>query len=220
MHNQLEKYLSQIEKQLAALPAEQRQDELREIRSHLEMMIEDNVARGFDVDEAVARALKQFGIAKTVGQDLIADKNKSWRQRSQIVLALIFVLAFQNLCTLLTVWFIRDSMPSSSLLHGKWISFWILSIWIIGENFICGWVAETIAPRKSFALLTCIVIATWTLELYTSPSFAQALIAHPLPNIPHFFRAIVLGILTLLIGAWARRKYVEGRQQTPEIIIE
>lgn len=40
MYKELEKYLSQIEKQLSALPAEQRQNELREIRSHLEMMID------------------------------------------------------------------------------------------------------------------------------------------------------------------------------------
>lgn len=70
MHKELEKYLSQIEKQLAALPSQQREEELREIRSHLQMMIEENVARGCDADQAVTKALEQFGAASKVGRDL------------------------------------------------------------------------------------------------------------------------------------------------------
>ncbi|MEO6906875.1 MAG: hypothetical protein ABI210_03200 [Abditibacteriaceae bacterium] len=52
MQNQLEKYLWKTEDQLVMLPTAQRREQVREIRSQLEMMVDENVARSYDPDKA------------------------------------------------------------------------------------------------------------------------------------------------------------------------
>lgn len=67
---QVERYLQSIEARLEALAPAQRDDELRELRQHLEALIAGHRARGLDDDAAVAAALRQFGHAEQLGREL------------------------------------------------------------------------------------------------------------------------------------------------------
>lgn len=149
MQNKLEKYLSQIEKQLAALPAEQRQEELREIRSHLEMMIDDNVARGCDADDAVSKALEQFGAAEKVGKALECTHEfspehiKKAKKRMRTINALIYfpAIIFYGL-TLLGI------IPGSSELSSG--VFYFTSVVTI---FVGGWFSQSVSHKKIDVIL-------------------------------------------------------------------
>ena len=70
MHEQLENYLKEVRTQLRSLPAGKQDEELREIRQHLQALIAGNVERGDSEDKAVAAAIRQFGSSKQVGQSL------------------------------------------------------------------------------------------------------------------------------------------------------
>jgi hypothetical protein len=218
MHKELEKYLLQMEKQLSALPTEQRQEELREIRSHLELMIEDNIAHGCDADEAVIKALGQFGAADKIGRDLIAEKNKSWRQRNGVILALILIWGLGRIQSFVSLWLIKSAMLPGNILNDKWLSFWSLNTWSFCLCFLCGWVAETYASRKSLAVLTCVVFVNWGSLFFTNPSLASALVSHPFPNIPNVFRAFAFGLLTMFTGVWARRYHVQCQNRQSQVI--
>jgi len=71
MHSRLEQYLQTVEQNLHALPAEERHNELNEIRLHMEALVEANRELGSTEEEAVSQALAQFGRAQTVGKELI-----------------------------------------------------------------------------------------------------------------------------------------------------
>jgi len=145
MHNQLEKYLSQIEKQLAALPAEQRQDELREIRSHLEMMIEDNVARGCEMDEAVVKAIRQFGAAERVGRDL----NFPIGNERSFLLKYRFKV-FRLLACIVAVEVMFHYFPSISLSSNNW--------WSIVIAFLLGWMIAFFGRPKTISFFRMCVM--------------------------------------------------------------
>lgn len=70
MHSRLEQYLQTVEQNLNALPAEKRQNEISEIRLHMESLVEANKELGSTEEEAVTHTLAQFGRARTVGKDL------------------------------------------------------------------------------------------------------------------------------------------------------
>jgi uncharacterized membrane protein len=67
---QLEQYLETIEARLKNLPAPQRQEEILEIRQHLEALVAGHYLAGLSQDEAVATAIRQFGHAEQIGQAL------------------------------------------------------------------------------------------------------------------------------------------------------
>ena len=69
---ELERYIAEIGMRLGALPAARRDEELRELRQHLTALVEGHRARGLSEDAAVAAALRQFGRAEQLGQDLHA----------------------------------------------------------------------------------------------------------------------------------------------------
>ena len=70
MHSRLEQYLQTVEQNLHALPAEERHNELNEIRLHMESLVEANRELGSTEEEAVTQTLAQFGRAQNVGKDL------------------------------------------------------------------------------------------------------------------------------------------------------
>jgi hypothetical protein len=78
---QVERYLQSVEARLSALPPAQRDDELRELRQHLEALIVGHRARGLDDDAAVAAALRQFGHAEQLGRDLQRASLRETRSR-------------------------------------------------------------------------------------------------------------------------------------------
>jgi hypothetical protein len=70
MHSRLEQYLQSVEQKLHGLPAEERHNELSEIRLHLESLVEANKELGNTEEEAVTWTLAQFGRADALGKDL------------------------------------------------------------------------------------------------------------------------------------------------------
>ncbi|MCW3055892.1 MAG: hypothetical protein JWN14_5062 [Chthonomonadales bacterium] len=70
MHSRLEQYLQTVEQNLHALPAEERHNELNEIRLHMESLVEANRELGSTEEEAVTQTLAQFGRAQNIGKDL------------------------------------------------------------------------------------------------------------------------------------------------------
>lgn len=146
MHNQLEKYISKIKDQLVMLPTKQRREEVREIRLHLERMIEDNLTRGCDADEAVAKALEQFGSARKIGQELRYSSSSTpnnWKmilvkcQALTITLGLVNLILFYQLTN-------NGSDPSKSTLF-----YWVFGCSIVVGAFVNGWTLKTIAPDQT-----------------------------------------------------------------------
>jgi len=211
MCNQLEKYLSQIEKQLAALPVEQRQNELREIRSHLEMMIDDNVACGCDADNAVAKALEQFGAANKLGKELRQYKPFAWLHYFRPLAAFLFALGV--VIAWVSISPNKSQIPSFVPVSFQWT--WELMLIIIIFP-ITGWVTEVIAPKWGFWSLAVLFYGILSLFIY----FAFWRFA-PIPKayfLYGFMHHALAGIASF-IGAWIRRREVEHRQQ-PQIIAE
>ncbi|HEY8598974.1 MAG TPA: permease prefix domain 1-containing protein [Thermomicrobiales bacterium] len=67
---QVTAYLDTVRQQLGSLSADRRDEEMREIRQHLELLIAAQRAQGFGEDAAAATALRQFGHAEQIGRQL------------------------------------------------------------------------------------------------------------------------------------------------------
>jgi hypothetical protein len=78
MNNRLEQYVDEVAHNLRSLPEEQRQEEIAEIRSHLDARVAAEMELGKTQEEAVAEALRQFGSARKVGSSL----RRVWRRRT------------------------------------------------------------------------------------------------------------------------------------------
>jgi hypothetical protein len=83
MHDpRIEEYLSSLGQRLKALPKERREDELCEIRQHLEALKTAYIALGQNESEATEAALRQFGQASLIGGALAESaegKRRFWR---------------------------------------------------------------------------------------------------------------------------------------------
>lgn len=202
MQNQLEKYLSQIEKQLSTLPAEQRQEELREIRSHLEMMIEENIARGGDAEEAALKAIAQFGTAKKVASDLKRIRiNRDQRARTLLAGLVVFAIwIYPDFCT-------RYLFPS---IHQFLLSARVSYIETAFVFHISGWVAEAIAPKKVLLPILIPFFITWVLGIL---SVILILVAFPTSSLSFLnYQLLNTAVLPLaFMGAWIRRRQMERR---------
>lgn len=92
----LDEYLSQIARELRALPAPAPADELREIEAHLRALVEAaQQLEDISQAEATAAALKQFGVPRKVGRNL----RRAWQRKQpeawwRAVVAPLFALAF------------------------------------------------------------------------------------------------------------------------------
>lgn len=68
--SQLDHYLTILEARLKGLPPARRQEEMLEIRQHLEALVVGHRLAGASEEDAVAAAIRQFGHAEQVGQAL------------------------------------------------------------------------------------------------------------------------------------------------------
>ena len=66
----MERYLSSVSSHLKDLPADERDEQLREMRQHLESLVAAHRASGLNQDEAVSAALNQFGDSQRIGSQL------------------------------------------------------------------------------------------------------------------------------------------------------
>lgn len=82
MSRRLDDYLGRVAHQLRALPQAVRENEVREMRAHLEQLIEDGMASGHNPEAATNSALMQFGEARGVGigvRDVWEGQKTGWK---------------------------------------------------------------------------------------------------------------------------------------------
>lgn len=83
MSRRLDDYLSSVARHLRHLPASVRENEVREMRSHLEQLRDDFAAQGQNPEMAAQSALDQFGEARAVGihlRDVWEGQDFSWQR--------------------------------------------------------------------------------------------------------------------------------------------
>jgi hypothetical protein len=66
----IDRYIETLGARLRSLSPAQRDEELREVRQHLDALVAGHNARGLSEEEAVEAALRQFGHAEQIGQQL------------------------------------------------------------------------------------------------------------------------------------------------------
>lgn len=81
MHNRLEDYLEEVTKQLGSLPAERRDEELREMRQHLQEAVANSREQGLSEGQAVAAALTRFGTPKEAARSVIGAQRREVRKQ-------------------------------------------------------------------------------------------------------------------------------------------
>ena len=99
MHSRLEAYLSEVSAHLGALPGKRRDEELREMRAHLEATYAAGLSRGQSEDEAAREAFAQFGTPEELGLETVAawkrgqdlDRRSLWGAAA-CALVLMFLL--------------------------------------------------------------------------------------------------------------------------------
>ena len=100
-HPQLERYVETIALRLKSLPPAQRDEEVQEIRQHLDALIAAHRGAGLSEDEAVKLAIQQFGHAKHVGEEL-REVSQPQRRRSAWMALGIYLFSV----TLIMVFFV------------------------------------------------------------------------------------------------------------------
>jgi hypothetical protein len=76
-NRRLDDYITMLARRLQGLSQTQREEELREVRQHLEALVAGHVLRGLSEAEAVDAALRQFGRAEQIGKELAAAQQPS-----------------------------------------------------------------------------------------------------------------------------------------------
>jgi len=71
MHSLLEDYLSEVAAHLSALPVKRRNEELREMRAHLENAVIVSRELGQSEEDAAQGVVAQFGTPKDLGENLV-----------------------------------------------------------------------------------------------------------------------------------------------------
>ncbi len=160
MQKSVEEYLSEVEKQLSSLPAELRASELRELRLHIEQLIETFVGDGQSEEDATNSALEQFGPPKALCQGLKQAHSQPPWIWARLCLSLLAAVVTE-IC-------IYGSYPSIMKYSGinqpsNWAYLWgyaqvfssifMLKTIFLLSGFVAGWVAETIAPRRAICSL-------------------------------------------------------------------
>jgi uncharacterized membrane protein len=89
-NSQLDAYIETIESRLNGLPPARRQEEMQEIRQHLEALAAGHRIAGLGEVEAVKAAIRQFGHAEQVGQEL--SKASQQQRMRYLWLILIYII--------------------------------------------------------------------------------------------------------------------------------
>lgn len=95
---QMDQYLATVAARLKSLSAAERDEELREIRQHLEALVAGHMAQGRSEDAAVTLAIQQFGRAEQIGAELkkVRDDDRNHHIRA-FLFSYVTVTAFMFL---------------------------------------------------------------------------------------------------------------------------
>jgi hypothetical protein len=92
--NRLDQFLARVARELRSMPDWKREEELRELRLHLEQRVEDFEAQELKPEEAQARAVEAFGSPRRLGAELCdawEGVPTSWRGIAAAVLKTITI---------------------------------------------------------------------------------------------------------------------------------
>lgn len=106
-NSQIDDYLKIIEDRLKRSSPTRRQEEMLEIRQHLEALAAGHRIAGLSEEAAEKAAIRQFGHAEQVGQEL---SNISQRQRMRALL-LPFIY-FLTVAVLMVIFVVNDSLDT------------------------------------------------------------------------------------------------------------
>jgi hypothetical protein len=144
MHSQLEQYLKTVEQNLHALPAEERDNELNEIRSHIESLVEAHRELGCSETEAVSQTLAQFGHAQKLGKDLTQAHQSGGKPQLPLLAGAV---TFNYIGGMLA------GMATSSLFRlPLTFSLFLIALWYLRgmvTTFGVGWLTGALVPRQA-----------------------------------------------------------------------
>ncbi len=127
MHSLLENYLAEVRARLTALPAERREEEMREMRQHLLNAAEANRELGQSEDEAAATALIQFGSVEEASESIRWAWDRDSRKAS--------AKAFGFGAAIWTVFHVYEGVTSYPSGTGIWFHGWVITMVICGSMF-------------------------------------------------------------------------------------
>ncbi len=150
MHSLLEDYLSEVAAYLTPLPVKRRNEELREMRAHLENAVIVNQELGQTEEDAVQNALVQFGLPEALGENVVW----AWRREKKLSLQSCLKAAA---CTVAMTILLGHLMPllhfysspvvtplhSSLLLWGEGV------LWLMPMFVLVGGVSGFLSPKRS-----------------------------------------------------------------------
>ncbi len=99
--NPLELFLNRVARELRSMPSAKRDEELRELRSHLEQRAEDFEAQGLEAKDAQSQTVEAFGSPRVLGSKLCDAWEgipSSWWRVAGAVLGVTMIWLVGNLC--------------------------------------------------------------------------------------------------------------------------
>jgi uncharacterized membrane protein len=173
MHSRLEQYLQTLEQNLHALPAEERNNEINEIRLHMESLVEANRELGSTEEEAVTQTLAQFGRAQNVGKELTSVHQ--WGRNPQfgsLAGAIAFNFFIGNEASLLVSRLVMLPLTPSGVPTVFWLIRGLLT------TLCVGWLTGAVLPRHAvkgtlYAHLLGAALCTTALLLGTLPAMSR-----------------------------------------------
>ena len=198
MHSQLEQYLHTVEQNLNALPAEERHNELREIRLHMESLVKANRELGRSEEEAVTHTLAQFGHAQTVGKDLTRIHQRGDKPQFR---TLAGTVAFHYFVGTLASLFMSGLVLIAATPSASYSAWGILRG--MSTTLFTGWLTGAVMPRyavrgtlyahilgAALSTLATLLLPSEVMPMRSTEGFWAALLA-----------TMILGTLLAMFGA-------------------
>lgn len=164
MNKRLDKYLQNLDHELRLLPEDRREEELREIRQHLEAIVARLMDGGISEEEAVEAATAQFGEARAVGHDLVKVVPMTESPVRLLAASLCAVTCYLSLSVLCLLLSIRPTL----LIGLICIPMFFATPWIAATVFRC-FAPSSLRARSGIAFwlfsgATCLLIAALVLS--------------------------------------------------------
>jgi uncharacterized membrane protein len=210
MHSLLENYLAEVAACLSALPAARRNEELREMRAHLESVFAAYRQQGQTADEAARNAVAQFGTPETVGRDTVT----AWRRGESLSKrnlwgAAACTLAVQLLAPLLLVPLEAAYLHLTSPGHFVGPSVWVLLGFNTAGPILAGAMSGLLFPKRAvvgtgfglvaYFCLTLVLAGYWLTHhghvMYSIPPASTLVLSLTVQS--------VTGGIVSLLSAWA-----------------
>lgn len=218
MHSLLESYLAEVAAHLSALPAKQRNEELREMRAHLESVFAAYRQQGQTADEAARNAVAQFGRPETVGQDTVTawQRGEALNQRSvwgaaACTLAVRFLVP--HCLTPLETAYLHPISPG----HFEGPSVWVLLGCNTAGPFLAGAMSGFLFPKRAVAGTGLGLVAYFCLILVLAGYWLthHGHVMYPVPPASTLvlsltIQSVTSGIVSLL-SAWAVSRWRMAR---------